>query len=343
MKKRTIISAIALVIVIALALPALAMSTTRDATLTFRDIKIAVNGQTITPVDENGEIVEPFIIDGTTYLPVRAVADALGMEVDWDDETSTVTLGKAGGVVVPLDQLVFDRQHTMRTMNYSVPSTWVSSVSDTSHYFYAVSVGSPDGGYIRCALNASETDINSKTRAQTYFDNMYKDINSARGSGKVTKSELSQIDKNWHGRLSYSLTAGGSAESIISEVIMCNYNVYVLTLAAPLNESDGLAEAFEKLLETVSFVDAKEGSFTLSAGKYVVGEDIKAGKYDCTVVSGFGNLIGEVASVSAGLNELMGAPATPFEDNQSYRNLRLANKDEVTISGSLVIRFSSVS
>lgn len=36
--------------------------------------------------------MEPFILDGTTYLPVRAVAGALGLGVGWDDATSTVTL-----------------------------------------------------------------------------------------------------------------------------------------------------------------------------------------------------------------------------------------------------------
>ncbi|MBQ9997667.1 MAG: hypothetical protein IJP19_01465, partial [Clostridia bacterium] len=33
--------------------------------------------------------------NGTTYLPVRAVASALGMDVDWDGNTSTVILSNA--------------------------------------------------------------------------------------------------------------------------------------------------------------------------------------------------------------------------------------------------------
>ncbi|NCC69307.1 MAG: copper amine oxidase N-terminal domain-containing protein, partial [Clostridia bacterium] len=35
-----------------------------------------------------------FIYGGTTYLPVRAVASALGVEVGWDGDTSTVYLGE---------------------------------------------------------------------------------------------------------------------------------------------------------------------------------------------------------------------------------------------------------
>ncbi len=35
---------------------------------------------------------EPFIYNGTTYLPVRAVGEAVGKEVAWDNDTKTVTL-----------------------------------------------------------------------------------------------------------------------------------------------------------------------------------------------------------------------------------------------------------
>ena len=58
----------------------------------YRDIKITINGATIAPKDANGNDVEPFIIDGTTYLPVRAICNALGLQVTWDDETSTVEI-----------------------------------------------------------------------------------------------------------------------------------------------------------------------------------------------------------------------------------------------------------
>jgi hypothetical protein len=79
-------------IVFSLITGAAAASRTIQATLLYRDIKIEIDGGEIMPRDAAGNIVEPFIIDGTTYLPVRAVAEALGMEVGWDDATSTVRL-----------------------------------------------------------------------------------------------------------------------------------------------------------------------------------------------------------------------------------------------------------
>ena len=75
-----------------LVVPALASSGTKDATLYYRDIKITLDGNTIIPKDASGNAVEPFIIDGTTYLPVRGIAPALGLSVDWDAANSIVKL-----------------------------------------------------------------------------------------------------------------------------------------------------------------------------------------------------------------------------------------------------------
>lgn len=58
----------------------------------YNNIKLAVNGVLTETKDAEGKTVEPFINDGTTYLPVRAVAEALGCKVDWNGESSTVTI-----------------------------------------------------------------------------------------------------------------------------------------------------------------------------------------------------------------------------------------------------------
>lgn len=79
-------------ILVVAAIPAIASNLTKDATLTYRNIRITLDGQEIQPTDANGNYVEPFIIDGTTYLPVRGVASALGLDVSWDSDTSTVEL-----------------------------------------------------------------------------------------------------------------------------------------------------------------------------------------------------------------------------------------------------------
>lgn len=63
----------------------------------YKDIKIYVDGVKIEPKDANGNTVEPFIYNGTTYLPVRAVGEAVDKTVTWDGKTNSVYLGKVPG------------------------------------------------------------------------------------------------------------------------------------------------------------------------------------------------------------------------------------------------------
>ena len=88
--------ALALTLIFALAMPAAAANETKTVTLTYRGVQVAVDGQYIVPADAAGNPVEPFIISGTTYLPLRAIAGALGLGVAWDDAASTVTLTSGG-------------------------------------------------------------------------------------------------------------------------------------------------------------------------------------------------------------------------------------------------------
>ena len=56
---------------------AFALTGSRTVDITYRDIKIVVDGTLITPRDANGNVIEPFLYNGSTFLPVRAVSEAL--------------------------------------------------------------------------------------------------------------------------------------------------------------------------------------------------------------------------------------------------------------------------
>ncbi len=64
------------------------------AELFYNNIKIFIDGGEIVPKDANGNVVEPFTMNGTTYLPVRAISNAFGKDVEWDGETQSVYIGK---------------------------------------------------------------------------------------------------------------------------------------------------------------------------------------------------------------------------------------------------------
>ena len=86
--------------------------TTRTLQAQYMDIKLTVDGQAVTPKDANGTEVEPFMVDGTVYLPVRAVAQALGRGVEWDPSTRTVA------VLAPLLQ---DAKYLVETIEATHP------------------------------------------------------------------------------------------------------------------------------------------------------------------------------------------------------------------------------
>lgn len=58
--------------------------------LAAADVTVELDGTVIDCRDVNGNEVSPLLINGTTYLPVRAIANALDFTVQWDDATKTV-------------------------------------------------------------------------------------------------------------------------------------------------------------------------------------------------------------------------------------------------------------
>jgi len=98
---------------------AFAANTTTLYDVIANGVKIVVDGQKLNPTDVNGNKVEPIIYNGTTYLPVRAVANALGKAVYWDGPNYTVYLGDMDGKLeyptVELEQ--------MTSINHDMQST----------------------------------------------------------------------------------------------------------------------------------------------------------------------------------------------------------------------------
>jgi len=80
---------IAGILVAAMLISTLALANPQIREVIF-GVNVVVDGETVN-FDYDSQ---PFIMDGRTFLPVRAIADALGVAVDWDDTTQTVYLGE---------------------------------------------------------------------------------------------------------------------------------------------------------------------------------------------------------------------------------------------------------
>lgn len=91
--KKLVITIIAILTLI----PSIAFAS-QSATLVNNNFHIYYNGITQHFEDASGEWITPIIVNGTTYLPVRAVAGLAGLDAGWDAATKTVKLTSGGKV-----------------------------------------------------------------------------------------------------------------------------------------------------------------------------------------------------------------------------------------------------
>lgn len=92
MKKR--LSALALALVMVMSTVALAAGTEKAINV-VPGITLTVDGQKVTPTNSAGQPIEVFASEGATYLPLRYLAEKLGMAVDWNQETMTASVKTA--------------------------------------------------------------------------------------------------------------------------------------------------------------------------------------------------------------------------------------------------------
>ena len=75
------------------------------------EIAIKLDGEEQTMYDANGNRVYPVTYNGTTYVPIRAVSNMLGIDVDWDGATKSVLLGDHAALKTKLTDLsYYDRK-----------------------------------------------------------------------------------------------------------------------------------------------------------------------------------------------------------------------------------------
>lgn len=58
-------------------------------------LALEVNGQKFTPTGDQGKKLAPITYQGSTYLPVRSVAEALNTEVKYDAQNNKVSIGSS--------------------------------------------------------------------------------------------------------------------------------------------------------------------------------------------------------------------------------------------------------
>lgn len=65
---------------------------TKTIEVSYNNIKVYKDNVLCELKDANGTVIEPFIYNGTTYMPVRGTANLADMQVTWDGNTKSVYL-----------------------------------------------------------------------------------------------------------------------------------------------------------------------------------------------------------------------------------------------------------
>lgn len=84
--------ALTMLLVFSLVTPSLAVLAGKTIEV-LTGITIYVNGAEMKPTDANGKPVETFVYNGTTYVPLRAVSQSLGYNVQYDGPSQSVYIG----------------------------------------------------------------------------------------------------------------------------------------------------------------------------------------------------------------------------------------------------------
>ncbi|HIV86216.1 MAG TPA: copper amine oxidase N-terminal domain-containing protein, partial [Candidatus Monoglobus merdigallinarum] len=71
---------------------AYAASETKMIEVLYDNVKVYKDNVLCELKDTNGSVIEPFIYNGTTYMPVRGTANLADMQVTWDGNTKSVYL-----------------------------------------------------------------------------------------------------------------------------------------------------------------------------------------------------------------------------------------------------------
>lgn len=78
-----------------------ALASDGSFTITVHPVDIVVNGEVFRPEDADGNRVITFTYNGTSYAPVRALAEEYGLEVGYDPVRNTATVNSPSCTTLP--------------------------------------------------------------------------------------------------------------------------------------------------------------------------------------------------------------------------------------------------
>lgn len=147
---------------------------TKTINATYRNIGVTYNGTSKTLS------AEPFLVDGSTYVPLRAVSEIMGADVSWNGSTNTVTITNNSADNTALQQQLATANYQVTTLQRELETV----KKELETYKNSNSSSSTSGTDITTA----ELDATEKYLSQTYanyFDDIYFDFDLTKKSSRL--------------------------------------------------------------------------------------------------------------------------------------------------------------
>lgn len=115
------------------------------------DFTIVIDGQERVFKDVDGDVVDPVLYNGTTYLPVRAIGELMGKKVYWYEDQKKIELKDEGSTVTDADVIVpgGSNSNTAPSANANANSGDVKITEDQARAIALQRAGLTDGSNIK--------------------------------------------------------------------------------------------------------------------------------------------------------------------------------------------------
>ena len=152
MKKRILAAILSTCICVGAA--SAAQTYTQNIKVTY-GIDFAFNGQPVMLQDPNGNVVHPFVYNGTTYVPIRAVSETFGADVVYDASENAAYIyddfSELCGAVHEMQNIISDCYNLVLMQIYGEPTDYTSLYNDCdqriTNFYSSLEFLSTDEGY----------------------------------------------------------------------------------------------------------------------------------------------------------------------------------------------------
>ncbi|MEW4369296.1 stalk domain-containing protein [Paenibacillus kandeliae] len=210
-----------------------ASDATKQLKAVYANIKVLYNNQQVTVAANQ----EPFMINGTTYVPLRVLGDAVGKKVTWNNADKSVTI---------VDTTAQVPQSTVDSLNAQIQSlqlqlnnaTTQSSTKDSTITQLQAQVTDLNSQITSLKNQLADSNSNSSTNVSTELTKLQRTLNNSYGDYRGTGAAI-------------ELTGTKSSVKVTIRVNESNWNDLSTT-----NRKNLLQDVVDDILNNSTFKDA---------------------------------------------------------------------------------------